>query len=147
MLFFCEGIQANISVTGISGVTYTWTFPSGWIIVDGQGTSVVTVYAGYESGSVVVVSIDGCGDGPASKLEVTVNPSLPPIPADATLCVGASIQIGGPAVPGNTYSWTSDPAGFTSTQSDPTVTPAETTIYTLIEINPATGCSDTNSVT
>jgi len=145
---FCEGSKQTYSVTGISGVTYTWTFPSGWIIVDGQGTSVVTVYAGYESGSVVVVPSNGCGDGPASKLEVTVNPKPAAYTGpDATLCVGASIQIGGPAVPGNTYSWTSDPAGFNSTQSDPTVTPAETTIYTLIEINPATGCSDTNSVT
>jgi hypothetical protein len=30
-----------------------------------------------------------------------------------------------------TYSWTSNPAGFTSTESDPVVTPAENTTYTV----------------
>jgi hypothetical protein len=57
-----------------------------------------------------------------------------------------STQIGSAAVSGSTYSWTSAPAGFTSTAANPTVTPLVTTTYTVVETITATGCTDTNSV-
>lgn len=43
------------STSSISGVTnYNWYFPSGWIIVSGQGTNVVTVTPNANSGNVGV---------------------------------------------------------------------------------------------
>src|SRR6185369_13000816 len=50
-----------------------------------------------------------------------------------TICGGVSTTIGTTAVSGNTYSWTSNPVGFTSTLANPTVNPLKTTTYTLIE--------------
>ncbi|MBK9356600.1 MAG: hypothetical protein IPN08_04275 [Bacteroidales bacterium] len=147
-ILFCEGTSQTYSVVSTPGESYTWTVPSGWVINSGQGTNSINVTAGINSGTVQVTPQNGCGFGPASTLTVTVNP-LPAAETgpDGAICVGATIQIGAPAVPGNTYSWTSVPAGFTSTLSDPEVTPAETTTYTLVETNTATGCFNSNSVT
>ncbi|MDO4461694.1 MAG: hypothetical protein Q4C30_04245, partial [Bacteroidia bacterium] len=39
------------------------------------------------------------------------------------------------------YSWTSEPAGFTATTKDISVSPDVTTTYTLVATNVATGCS------
>jgi hypothetical protein len=62
------------------------------------------------------------------------------------ICLNESTQLGATAVAGSTYSWTSVPAGFTSTKANPTVTPLVTTTYTVIETITATGCNSTNSV-
>ncbi|RYY86171.1 MAG: hypothetical protein EOO15_15200, partial [Chitinophagaceae bacterium] len=52
--------------------------------------------------------------------------------------------------PGNaptfTYSWTSTPAGFTSTSANPTATPSATTTYNVVVTSPS-GCSGSASVT
>jgi gliding motility-associated-like protein len=63
------------------------------------------------------------------------------------ICNGGSTTIGAAAVIGSTYVWTSSPAGFNSTASTVTVTPAVTTVYTLVETITATGCSKESNVT
>ncbi|PKO97837.1 MAG: hypothetical protein CVU14_09230, partial [Bacteroidetes bacterium HGW-Bacteroidetes-9] len=147
-ILFCEGTTHTYSVTAVSGVTYLWTVPAGWSINSGQGTNSIDVTSGINSGLVGVTPQNACGDGPTSTLSITVNP----LPAAATgpdgaICVGATLQIGAPAISGNTYSWTSVPVGFTSTEANPEVSPGETTTYTLVETNTSTGCSNSNSVT
>ncbi|MBL7905596.1 MAG: DUF11 domain-containing protein [Bacteroidales bacterium] len=147
-ILFCEGSTQTYSVTPVTGVTYNWTVPAGWVINSGQGTHTIQTTAGVNSGNIQVTPQNGCGNGPAATLAVTVNP-LPAANAgpDKAICVGASVQIGSAAVPGNTYSWTSDPAGFTSATSNPVVSPDVTTVYTLLETNTATGCTNTGDVT
>ncbi|MDX9748717.1 MAG: ice-binding family protein [Paludibacter sp.] len=66
---------------------------------------------------------------------------------DRTICQYESTQLGAPPVSGNTYSWTSLPAGFTSSEANPTVSPMVTTTYTLTDSSSASGCSGSNSVT
>jgi subtilisin-like proprotein convertase family protein/F0F1-type ATP synthase assembly protein I len=44
------------------------------------------------------------------------------------------------------YSWTSTPAGFTSSIQSPSVTPAITSTYNVTATDPATGCSATNNI-
>ena len=56
------------------------------------------------------------------------------IPNPATICIGGSLQLNATVIGGTqsyTYLWVSNPAGFTSTFSNPVVTPTSTTIYTL----------------
>src|SRR6202012_5465257 len=55
------------------------------------------------------------------------------------------VAIGSGAVAGDTYSWTSYPPGFTSSSSNPVVSPAITTTYTLTETISKTGCKNSNS--
>jgi len=67
--------------------------------------------------------------------------------ANRDICLKESTRIGAEAVIGSTYSWSSVPAGFTSTEANPNVSPKVTTIYTVVETNAAEGCQNTNSVT
>ena len=95
----------------------------------------------------------GTIDMGAYEFQYLVDPDCAPIPqakvvADQAVCLGSGITIGGrAAVTGNTYSWTSSPAGFTSTSANPTVTPSLTTTYTLTEKITATGCQNSHHVT
>ena len=70
------------------------------------------------------------------------------VATDVTICEGESIEIGSASVAGHTYQWTSNPAGFSSSIANPTVSPSVTTTYTLVEtINATPGCTATNSIT
>ncbi len=141
----CLGESTQIGAPSVSGSTYLWSSsPAGYVSTEANPTVspvVTTIYTLIET-----ITATGCSN--TNSVTVTVNP----LPAantgsDQEICSGESIEIGGPQVSGNTYSWTSVPSGFTSTSSNPTVRPVETTVYTLIETITATGCSNTNSVT
>jgi subtilisin-like proprotein convertase family protein len=67
----CVGGSVTYSVTNVSGVTYTWSVPSGWAITSGQGTSSLVVSVGASSGTVSVVPSNGCGSGTARSTSVT----------------------------------------------------------------------------
>lgn len=60
---------------------------------------------------------------------VTVGALLANAGPDKVICLGSGITIGAPAIAGNSYSWVSIPAGFTSTFANPGVSPAVTTNY------------------
>jgi hypothetical protein len=59
---------------------------------------------------------------------------------DKTICKAASTKIGTPAISRNTYSWTSNPGNFTSSQAQPTVSVTTTTTFYLTVTNTATQC-------
>ena len=70
----------------------------------------------------------------------TVECSVLPVSANAgtnqTICSGASTTIGGSptasnGTPGYTYSWSSSPAGFSSSVANPVVSPTTNTTYTV----------------
>ncbi|MEZ5043361.1 MAG: gliding motility-associated C-terminal domain-containing protein [Saprospiraceae bacterium] len=50
---------------------------------------------------------------------------------DLTICEGESISLGGAAVAGTSYSWSSVPTGFISDEPNPSVTPTGSTTYLL----------------
>ena len=135
-----------VNHTGTSGGIYS-SSPVGLSLNAANGeinTGLST--AGTYMVSYTLATSSGCGNVTATT-NVTIN-SLPPAQTgpNKSICTGASTQIGVAAVPGNTYSWISDPAGFTSTVANPMVTPPETTTYTLVVTNTATGCTNSNSV-
>jgi hypothetical protein len=65
---------------------------------------------------------------------------------DTTICSGKTIQIGTPALSGHTYSWTSNPSGFTSSVASPVVAPAAATSYYLVVSNGSAFYYDTVAV-
>jgi len=75
------------------------------------------------------------------------------IDATTAACGGEQIDLNGSALsvtessPSYSWSWTSQPAGFTSTSQNNVVTPSATTTYLLTVTNTALGCSDTTSIT
>ncbi len=73
--------------------------------------------------------------------------------SDLVICSGDNTELSASATaitevnPVFTYVWTSVPAGFNSTDSNPVVSPDETVTYNVIVTNTASGCSDEASVT
>jgi autotransporter-associated beta strand protein len=62
----------SYSVPNVSGVSYTWIFPTGWIQTGGGTTSSVTVTTGASSGNIVVTPTNSCGSGTPQTLAVSV---------------------------------------------------------------------------
>ncbi|MBX2898903.1 MAG: autotransporter-associated beta strand repeat-containing protein [Cyclobacteriaceae bacterium] len=93
----------------------------------------------------------GC-ESPATTVSVVVNPAVVANAGTNTqLCFGQSITLGGsPTATGGsgtyTYSWSSVPPGFSSSQSNPVVTPALGSITYIVQVTDAFGCSDTGQV-
>ena len=70
-----------------------------------------------------------------SVIEVNLCPQTVIIPSDAKpICAGAKLTLDAKTIlgaPDYMYSWVSDPSGFTSTLSNPEVTPTVNTTYTV----------------
>ncbi|MDH5603739.1 MAG: gliding motility-associated C-terminal domain-containing protein, partial [Cyclobacteriaceae bacterium] len=75
----CQGeISKQYSVNDPGGITYNWTFPAGFTIVSGDGTStvIVDISSTATSGIVSVTATNSCATTPALTLDVTVNPGF-----------------------------------------------------------------------
>ena len=141
----CQGDSIQIGGPFTSGNTYTWTSnPSGFI------SAISNPYVSPASATVyrLTETVTATGCSKSDSVTIKVN-SLPSVYAGkgSTICAGNSVSIGNAPIPTHTYSWTSDPSGFTSSSSGPSVTPKTTTTYYVTETNGSTGCSAKDSVT
>ncbi len=111
----CEGTSQTYSVNNVTGLTYTWTVPTGWNITAGQGTNSMTVTVGASDGDITVTPSNACGNGTPSVLAVTslsapAQPSA--IAGPVAPCEGSSANIYSVTnVAGVTYTW-AVPTGF-----------------------------------
>ena len=64
----------------------------------------------------------------------------------SAICNGVSVNIGSSTVSGSTYSWSSSAGSYSSTSSNPIVTPSITQTYSLTETITATGCYNSNNI-
>ncbi len=69
----CQSNTQDYSVTSVSGITYTWSVPSGSVINSGQGSSSINVAIGANSGAITVVPSNSCGTGISTNRTITVN--------------------------------------------------------------------------
>jgi hypothetical protein len=61
------------SISAVSNATsYTWTVPSGWVILSGQGTTTVSIRAGSTSGNIAVAATNTCGSSTTCKKSVSI---------------------------------------------------------------------------
>lgn len=137
----CPGGSVQIGTPAIAGNSYSWTsVPAGFTSTDAELTVSPSVSTKYY---LTVTSPDNCIG--VDSVEVTIN-QLPVADAgvDKSICPGESIQIGTIAAAGDTYSWTSNPAGFTSTDAQPSVNPLTTTKYYLT-VTSSAGCISMDS--
>ncbi|MFN5170766.1 MAG: PKD-like domain-containing protein [Cyclobacteriaceae bacterium] len=149
----CVGAtNPTITATGGGGATFNWYDDSNLtnlVFTGAAFTSSVNAAAGTYL-FYVTQTIATC-EGPATVVNVRVNPA---ITADAgnpaVICNGQPVTLGGSpsAVGGSgsyTYAWTSVPPGFTSSLSNPVVSPSATTTYQLSVTDP-NGCSSIDHV-
>ena len=104
----CQGSSQVYSVTNVSGITYTWTVPTGSTITAGQGSNSITVTVGTSPGNISVTPGNSCGNGTARTLAVTVN-ALPAQPGaingNANPCQGSSQVYSVTNESGLIYNW------------------------------------------
>ncbi|KAF0130308.1 MAG: hypothetical protein FD155_1608 [Bacteroidetes bacterium] len=105
----CQGANATYSVTNVVGITHSWTVPTGWTIVSGQGSSSIAVTVGSNPGNITVTPNNACGSGSSSTLAVVVNtvPNQPSeIIGNVNPCEGYTGIYSVTNVVGVSYNWT-----------------------------------------
>ncbi|WP_187658405.1 GEVED domain-containing protein, partial [Flavobacterium macrobrachii] len=151
----CPGNAATLSSTGYStggGLIYQWerSVDSAFTAPTNLGSASNT-YSSISTGSLTATTyfrlkVTCAAGSPEYSNVVTVN-TLTPATLSA-LADNSSFCIGGTAIitasGAATYSWTSTPAGFTSTDAVVTVSPTASTTYNVVGVD-ANGCT-TNTV-
>jgi hypothetical protein len=142
----CSGssTQLNVTATGGTAYSFSWTSsPSGFtssLQSPSVSPTVTTVYT---------VTIKNGPCSATSSVTITVNnsPTVSATASPSTICNGSSSQLNASVSGGTiyTYSWTSNPTGFTSAVQNPVVTPTVNTTYTVAVTS--NGCSATSSST
>ena len=65
-----SGTYESYNVTNVSGITYNWSFPSGWVQTSGGTSNSVIVSVGTLSGNIEVQPSNSCDIGPSRYLFV-----------------------------------------------------------------------------
>jgi hypothetical protein len=142
--------QLNVTATGGSGTyTYSWTSnPAGFTSSQQNPVVSPTVTTTYTA------TVNDGTNNANSSVTVTVNPALPlSVTASAnpsSIAAGQQSQLTATASGGTwnyTYSWVSNPAGFTSNIPSPVVQPTVTTQYTVTVNDGSTNASASTTVT
>lgn len=68
----CAGSSQVYSVTNTSGLTYTWSLPTGWTQTAGGTTNSITVTAGTSGGTITCTPSECSTNGTSSTLSVNV---------------------------------------------------------------------------
>jgi hypothetical protein len=134
--------QLNVTATGGTGTyTYSWTsLPVGFNSTMQNPTVspvLTTKYIAHVTSGTVTKT---------DTTQVSVNINVTASSNPTTINAGQTSQLSTTAAGGTgtyTFSWSSSPAGFTSTLQNPTVTPGVTTIYTDLVSDGALSNSDT----
>jgi len=145
------GTPAYLFGSGSSGSgTYNFHWEPANKLLNANIANPTTVYltATTQFTLVVTDAVTGCVCGQADEVIVTVSGTALTATASVLpdyICAGETSQLFALATGGapyKTYSWISDPPGFTSTQQNPYVTPPVTTIYT---VDVSDGYNDTSA--
>ena len=123
----------NATVTGASPFTYSWTPASQLVNATIEDPTTVNLTSTTIFTLTATSTVTGCSNTDAITIGISGGAlSSIPTATPGTICAGATVQLSAGAGGGSgtyTYSWTSIPAGFTSTAANPTVTPAVNTTY------------------
>jgi len=140
----CVGASVSIGSTSINGHSYSWiSKPSGFSATVSNPTVTPINSTTYYLKETIVAT--GCSK--TDSVSITLNPIPDAIAGSAqSICVGQTTAIGFNSISGHTYSWSSNPTGFISSISNPTITPTITTTYYLTETIALTGCQKSDSV-
>jgi hypothetical protein len=163
----CDGEQFNLTITSSQRIWFyvevstnsgvSWNKVSFNLLTTGSGSSWTYLYPGI---SIIANSRIRIQYSTISSTDLTNNPissdngllvNWNPLPnatvaVPSTICNGASVLLGATEVAGNTYSWSSNVGTYSSTESNPRVSPSSTQTYTLTETITTTGCSSSSDV-
>ncbi len=113
----CIGNTVAYNVAPVAGArSYNWEVPQGWTIVNGQGTTTITVKVGSGGGAIKVTAENDCGFGSTVTQALTTSSTIPSKPGAITgaaqLCSGSTqVYSIDPVNGASSYRW-SFPAGW-----------------------------------
>lgn len=129
----CSGGTLTLSTPTVSGATYSWTGPNGFI--SNQQDPVINNVSAANAGTYTVVdTVGGCATGPGTTVVVVNSASAPGVSSNSPLCAGATLTLTD-SVSGAKYAWTG-PNGFISTLQNPSITNvlvADSGTYTVVD--------------
>lgn len=140
----CQGDSLVLGSGPGTGLSYKWMTISNTVI----GTnSEITVKPTSKTKYILEVTniAFGCNQRDTVEIGTTTRPAAD-AGKDKTICPGNTVQIGTTSQSGFSYTWSSKPAGFTSTSANPTDVPAQTTTYILEKSVTGSGCNDLDTV-
>lgn len=144
----CSGsnqpIVLNATASVATATDWKWTGPDGQEIPGTKDKKTISVTPLLSENMYKVTAKVGDCPGSATATIRVVPPPTVGFPLNDVICSGQSILLNSSPNSANTYSWTSNPAGFTSTQGAPTVTPTTTTTYS-VKVKSQLGCEITLS--
>lgn len=126
-------LSSQIS-SGTAPYTYIWS-PADLVVAPTMPSTPTNNIYSTQDFALKVTDIKGCIAHDTTRVLVSGGPlQANPIANEPYICLFESTRI--KALPGGgssdyTYSWVSDPPGFTSTEAEPIVSPTITTIYTV----------------
>lgn len=129
--------------------TYSWTVPAN-IELSCTDCPNPIISAPNPGTYPLIVTLTAPGCTSKDTVNIIVRAETAPvftIQDDMAVCAGTTVDLGAAATAGVSYSWTSRPAGFTSTESNPQVTPTQTTTYILRATNTSCPLATVDSVT
>ncbi len=146
----CHSDTGNIGIgaPAVPGNSYYWTSSQG-DLSSGEANPIVNPLnpGTYKYYLVETVNLTGCQSTDSVTITINSDPAATVL-SDQVYCQSEikDFDIGASTVGGNSYSWVSGPPGFTSTESNPNVTPEYSTTYILTETITTTGCKKSDSV-
>ena len=140
----CAGNSVHIGSLGDVGFNYRWEyFPPGSVL-NASSEELWVKPTSTMSYLLRVINNYGCRDSDTVKVTVNNLPTAYTGPSK-TICNGAVDTLGKAPNQGSQYFWYNADESFTSKSANPVVTPSQTTMYHLSEIN-AAGCYKLDSV-
>ncbi|MCX6353210.1 MAG: T9SS type A sorting domain-containing protein, partial [Bacteroidetes bacterium] len=140
----CSYAPLSLGASAVSGHNYSWTStPSGFTSTLANPTVTPTTNTTY----FLTESFTSGGCSRRDSAIITVKEGAPAyVGKYRAICTGDSTQLGATSITGHTYSWLAS-SGWTSTKSNPYVTPIAKRLYTLTEKVTSTGCTKSDTVT
>jgi hypothetical protein len=129
----CSNAIIKLGAPALPGVTYTWIPPaSPWQNGTNQNSAQPEVLvAANQTFFRITQTASGCVKADGINVNVNNSPTIPDAP-DTTICAGAGVKIGSPALPGVVYLWTPSTGLSDPTIAQPVAAPATNTTYTVL---------------
>ena len=128
---------ASVANTGLAAITYNWSVPGDWEILNGAGTNEIEVKVGSDEGAVALNVATDCGNEVSASRTIAVNNNCGTTPPE---CKAPTVSINGPAsfcafqeepvtftanvtnnTPDITYEWEVPADWFIESQTGPTI--------------------------
>ncbi len=139
----CLGNIVQLGTNATTGHTYSWSsVPKGFSSNSSYPTTIPLVSTKYY----LLETISATGCSRKDSVIVVVNSVSANAGTDKAICQGTTDTLGSKPVTGKSYSWSSNPPGFTNATGNPVVSPSKTTIYYLQVTDNASNCIANDTV-